>query len=194
MSGWPRRGGWRDSSPLRGARHGPRGPGRGRCPRGGIREGSSPPPRAVALDREAPPGECALKGRGCEYRAAGVDPRPEAVRTLSRRRAPSVAGSATAVLGHPRLRGSHRAGSVSSTEGGSADRRRRSSLVAVTANLAQLKMSVEATPGSRHIRRRGPAQGCTRHDTNPGLTQVGARSGSSPLVARLRRLRDPATS
>ena len=73
MSGWPRRGGWREGTGF-GSRH---GPGARCCSRrccGRLREGGRPPPRAVALDREAPPGECAVEGRGGDHGTARLDP------------------------------------------------------------------------------------------------------------------------
>jgi len=41
---------------------------------GRVGEGRRPPPRPVALDREAPPGERAVQGGGRDDGAAGVDP------------------------------------------------------------------------------------------------------------------------
>ena len=59
-------------------RHRPRGRrGRGRSGRR-VGEGGRPPPRPVALDREAPPGERAVQGGGGDDRAARVDPRTAA--------------------------------------------------------------------------------------------------------------------
>ncbi len=75
MSGSRRHGGWRESSQLRWTRHRPRDCGRGRCPRRGIRESSCSRPRAVALDCQAPPGECAVQARGDDHGATRVDPR-----------------------------------------------------------------------------------------------------------------------
>jgi len=51
MSGWPRRGGWRER-PLRPMRHGSRGRRGRRRPGRRVGEGGSAPPRLVALDRE----------------------------------------------------------------------------------------------------------------------------------------------
>jgi len=48
MSGWPRRGGWRERTGS-GTRDGPRGPGARNGPRCWVREGRRPPARPLAL-------------------------------------------------------------------------------------------------------------------------------------------------
>ena len=49
-------------------------------PRRRLGEGSRPPPWPVALDREAPPGECTVQGGRGDDGAAGMGPRPSAAR------------------------------------------------------------------------------------------------------------------
>ena len=77
MSGWPRRGGWREGPARSGSsRHGPRG--RRRCsgPCCRVGEGGRPPTRPVALDREAAPGERAVEGGARRRRSwCGSSPR-----------------------------------------------------------------------------------------------------------------------
>src|SRR3990172_12180366 len=63
------------------ARHGPRGRGGRRGPRCRVGEGRRPPPRPVALDREAPPGERPVQGGRDDDRAARMDPRPAPTRS-----------------------------------------------------------------------------------------------------------------
>jgi hypothetical protein len=45
-----------------------------------VGEGGRPPPRPVALDGEAPPGEGPVEGGGADHRAARVDPGPAPAR------------------------------------------------------------------------------------------------------------------
>ncbi len=70
MSGWPRRSGWHAGPPRR-ARDRPRGRRCGCRPGCRVREGRRPPPRPVALDREAPPCERAVQGGGGDDDAVG---------------------------------------------------------------------------------------------------------------------------
>ena len=63
------------------ARHGPRGRGGRRGPRCRVGEGGRAPPRPVALDREAPPGERAVQGGGDNHGTARVDPGAAAARS-----------------------------------------------------------------------------------------------------------------
>jgi len=93
MSGWLPRGGWRESAYSRWSRlcrprHRPRGRGCRSRPGGWVGEGGRPPPRPVALDREAPPRECAVEGRGDDDGRARLDPGPAAAgaRKPSRRK------------------------------------------------------------------------------------------------------------
>ena len=86
-SGWPRRGGWREGPPHR-ARDGPRGRRGRRGPRRRVGEGRRPPPRPVALDREAPPSERAVQGGSGDDGATRVDPGAVAARA----RGPSTRG------------------------------------------------------------------------------------------------------
>jgi len=60
MSALPQRGGWRERAPSR-MRDGPRGRRGRRGPHRRIGEGGCPPPRPVALDREAPTGDARSK-------------------------------------------------------------------------------------------------------------------------------------
>ncbi len=104
MSGWPRRGGWREIADS-GSGDGPRAAGGRSRPGRRVGEGGRLPARTVALDGEAPPGQRAVEGGGDDHRSACVDPRAAAARAPGSSPGGGIAKAAVARSGSAWCRG-----------------------------------------------------------------------------------------